>query len=519
MRHDANDIRPRRSRRVARRVAIIGAGPGGICTGVSLRERGHHDFVILEQAAGIGGTWFHNRYPGAECDIKSHLYSFSFAPNPAWSCRYARQPEIKAYLEDVVDRFGLTPHLRLSTTVRRARWDDDAAVWHVTVANADGTEETLDAEIVVSAIGMFGAPVQPDVPGLDRFRGTMFHSAQWADDHDLTGESAAVIGSAASAVQLVPEIAPIVRSLAVYQRTPNWVSPKEDDPYSEEELAEFAADPGRVDAVRDEIFSGIDPNLTFADPDRRALAEQAGRHNIGKVDDPALRDLLTPEMPFGCKRPLASNVYYPTFNLPHVELVTEPIVEVTETGIVTADGRTRDVDTIILATGFATTKFLAALDVVGRDGLDIDDAWADGAQAFLGITTAGFPNLFMLYGPNTNNGSIIYMIEWQVDYVMKMLDAMDDHDLAWVDVKRDVMDEYNDALQRTLDGVEVWQAGCNGYYRVGSRIVTQWPGSMSEYRARTEHPDLDDFDVASSPRRSLPLTPSPTAGRAKPAPA
>lgn len=489
MAHDASDARSGRSRRVA----IIGAGPGGICTAVRLLERGHDNFVILERAPGIGGTWFHNRYPGAECDIKSHLYSFSFAPNPAWSCRYARQPEIKAYLEDVVDRFGVAPHLRLSTPVHAARWDDTEAVWHLTVGDGD----VVDAEIVVSAIGMFGAPVEPDIPGLDRFRGTVFHSAEWDDDHDLSGEAVAVIGSAASAVQLIPEIAPVVGSLAVYQRSANWVAPKEDDPYSDDELAEFAADPDAVAAARDEIFTTIDPNLTFADLERRALAEEAGRKNIAVVEDEELRRKLTPDMPFGCKRPLASNYYYPVFNEAHVELVTDPITEITEGGVVTADGRTRAVDTIILATGFATTKFLAALDVAGRDGVDIDDAWSDGAQAYLGITTTGFPNLFMLYGPNTNNGSIIYMIECQVDYIMKMLEAMDAKQLRWVDVKRDVMDEYNDALQHELDDVEVWHAGCNGYYRVESgRIVTQWPGSMSEYRARTEHADLSVFETA-----------------------
>ncbi len=488
--HGASDDPGRRSRRVA----IIGAGPGGICTGVRLLERGHDDFVILEKAPGIGGTWFHNRYPGAECDIKSHLYSFSFALNPAWSRRYARQPEIKAYLEDVVDRFGLRPHLRLATAVREMRWDDDADVWRLTV----GDGEVITADIVVSAIGMFGEPVAPDVPGLERFAGTVFHSADWDDDHDLSGERVAVIGSAASAVQLIPEIAPIVGSLAVFQRSANWVSPKEDDPYSDDELAAFAADPAAVQAVRDEIFHTIDPNLTFADVERRALAESFGARNIELVEDEALRAQLTPDMPFGCKRPLASNLYYPTFNLPHVELVTATITEVTEHGIVTADGTTREVDTIVLATGFTTTKFLAALDVTGRNGVDIDDAWDDGAQAYLGITTAGFPNLFMLYGPNTNNGSIIYMIESQVDYVMKMLAAMDEHDLAWVDVKRDVMDEYNVELQAALDGVEVWQAGCNGYYRVGGRIVTQWPHSMSEYRSRTDHVDLGAFETATA---------------------
>jgi cyclohexanone monooxygenase len=487
--HDASDLPSDRSRRVA----IIGAGPGGICTGVRLLERGHDDFVIFEKAPAIGGTWWHNRYPGAECDIKSHLYSFSFAPNPSWSRAYARQPEIKAYLDECVQRFGLQPYLRLGTEVHAARWDDATAVWRLTVGD-DG--EIVEADVVVSALGMFGAPVAPDIPGLDRFRGTVFHSARWDDAHDLTGESVAVIGSAASAVQLVPEIAPLVGQLDLYQRSANWVLPKEDDPFTPEQLETFRRDGSAVTALRDSIFATVDPNLTFADQERRAMAEAAGLHNLSVVDDPDVRQKLTPDMPFGCKRPLASNLYYPTFNRPNVELVVEPIREITEDSVVTADGRARRVDTIILATGFATTKFLGALDVVGRDGVHIDDAWADGPQAYLGITTTGFPNLFMLYGPNTNNGSIIYMIECQVDYVMQLLQRMDDESIVAVDVKRDVMDEYNSALQETLAGVEVWQAGCHGYYRVPSgRIVTQWPGSMSEYRARTLHPDPDAFEI------------------------
>jgi cyclohexanone monooxygenase len=476
-----------------RRVAIIGAGPGGICTGVRLLQAGHDDFVILEKAPGVGGTWWHNRYPGAECDIKSHLYSFSFAPNPAWTRPYARQPEIKAYLEECVERFGLEPHLRLGTEVQAARWDDDRAVWRLTVDPG----EAIEAEVVVSALGMFGAPVAPDIPGLDTFGGTIFHSAQWDEGHDLTGETVAVIGSAASAVQFVPEIAPAVGRLFLYQRSANWVLPKEDTPFTAEQLAEFERDPAAVDALRDSVFRTIDPNLTFDDVDRRAAAEAAGLSNIAVVEDPELRKQLTPTMPFGCKRPLASNLYYPTFNRSDVELVVEPITEITEDSVVSADGTARRVDTIILATGFATTKFLGALDVTGRGGRHIDDAWADGAQAYLGITTTGFPNLFMLYGPNTNNGSIIYMIECQVDYVMQMLRQMDERGLAWVDVRDDVMSDYNVALQKDLAGVDVWQAGCNGYYRVPSgRIVTQWPHSMSEYHDRTRRADLDAFETA-----------------------
>jgi cation diffusion facilitator CzcD-associated flavoprotein CzcO len=425
--------------------------------------------------------------------VKSHLYSFSFAPNPAWSRPYARQPEIRAYLEACVQEFGLEPYLRLGTEVQAARWDEEHARWRLTVEPG----EEIDAEVVVSALGMFGAPVPPDIPGLDTFRGTVFHSARWDDAHDLAGESVAVIGSAASAVQFMPEIAPVVGHLDLYQRSANWVLPKEDTPFTEEQLDALRRDPDAVTALRDTTFETINATITFSNPKLLEGAESAGLHNLEAVDDPDVRRQLTPNMPFGCKRPLSSNVYYPTFNRPNVELVVDPITEVTANAVVTADGRERPADTIILATGFATTKFLGALDVVGRGGRHIDDAWADGAQAYLGITTTGFPNLFMLYGPNTNNGSIIYMIECQVDYVMRQLRRLEDEDLAWIDVRQDVMDDYNDALQHDLAGVDVWQAGCNGYYRVPSgRIVTQWPHTMTEYHARTERDDAYAYEVA-----------------------
>jgi cation diffusion facilitator CzcD-associated flavoprotein CzcO len=488
----ADDASRSRSGR-RRRVAIIGAGPGGICTGVRLLEAGHHDFVILEKAPGVGGTWWHNRYPGAECDVKSHLYSFSFALNPEWSRPYARQPEIRAYLEDCVERFGLEPYLRLGTEVRSARWDEADALWRLTV---DPGEE-IEAEVVVSALGMFGAPVVPDIPGLDTFAGTVFHSARWDETHDLAGERVAVIGSAASAVQLIPEIAPEVGHLSVFQRSANWVLPKEDTPFTEAELENLRQDPDAVRALRDQTFGTIDATITFSNPALLEGAEAAGLRNLEVVEDPEVRRRLTPTIPWGCQRPLSSNVYYPTFNRPNVELVVDPITEITPDAIVTADGTERPVDTIILATGFATTKFLGALDVVGRDGRRIDDAWADGPQAYLGITTTGFPNLFMLYGPNTNNGSIIYMIECQVDYVMRQLQRLEDEDLAWMDVRREVMDEYNEKLQQDLDGIGVWQAGCNTYYRVPSgRIVTQWPHTMTEYRARTERPDAEVYETS-----------------------
>ncbi|HXY92547.1 MAG TPA: NAD(P)/FAD-dependent oxidoreductase [Acidimicrobiia bacterium] len=472
-----------------RRVVIVGAGPGGLCLGIKLRAAGHDDFVILEQAAGVGGTWRHNTYPGAACDVPSHLYSFSFEPKVDWTRAYATQPEILEYFEHCATKYDLRRHLRLETAVRGARWDDERARWTVRTDGGD-----LEADVLVSAVGMFNEPSCPDIPGLDTFAGTRFHSARWDHEHDLTGERVAVVGTAASAVQLVPTIAERVARLYLFQRSPQWVSPKADAAYDEEQLEQFRADPSLVERSRAQIFERIDGSITFSNQEMLRLAEAAGLENLSVVEDPELRRKLTPTSPFGCHRPLISNDYYRVFNLPHVELVTDPIARVDPDAIVTDDGRARAVDTIITATGFATTRYLSVIDVVGRDGVRLDDAWRDGAYAYLGITTPGFPNLFMLYGPNTNNGSILYMLECQADYVVRLLDRLDVEHLESLEVSPDVVERYNAALQHDLDGIAVWQAGCHGYYRgAGGRIVTQWPHSMSEYRARTLAPDPDAF--------------------------
>ena len=480
------------------RVAIIGAGPGGLCTGKRLLDEGIDDFVLLEKSDGVGGTWNLNRYPGCECDVQSALYSFSFAIKPDWSKPYGTQSEILAYMQEVAERFGLLPHVRLGNGVTRAVWDEASASWTLTLE--DGS--TLTADLVVSAIGMFNELAYPDIEGLDAFAGTMFHSGRWDWDHDLTGERVAVIGSAASAVQFVPEIREQAGMVHLFQRTANWVTPKLDTPYTEEELEAFRRDPTPILEFRRQIEDSMNKGMTFADPDKLALSVAAGNANLEKVQDPVLREKLRPQHPFGCKRPLMSNVYYPAFNEPNLELVTEPITRITPNGVVTEDGREREVDTIILATGFAATRYLAALDVVGRGGRSIGEAWSDGAAAYLGITTAGFPNLFMLYGPNTNNGSIITMIEYQVEHVVAHLRRMRDEGLAWVDVRPEPMARFNEEVQEAIAGVPVWNAGCNGYYRTPSgRIVTQWPFSMNEFRARTAVVDPDAFE---SGRRSEP---------------
>ncbi len=475
------------------RIAIIGAGPGGLCTAIKLQEAGFDDFVLLEKADGVGGTWYHNRYPGCACDIPSFLYSFSFAPKNDWSRPYGSQEEILGYMEGLAERYGLLPHCRFRSGVKAATWDEGASRWTLELESG----ERLEADAVVSAIGMFNDLAWPDIEGLADFAGTSFHSARWNWDHDLTGETVGVIGSAASAVQFVPEIIKTAGQVYLFQRTANWVMPKQDDPFNDELLALFRSSPEAVQAARAEIYRGVDEGMTFSDP--AAVQELADSviESMKVVKDPEVRRKLMPQHPYGCKRPLLSNEYYPAFNAPNLELVTEGIARVTKDAVVTVDGRERRVDTLILATGFSATRYLSAIDVTGRGGRKIDEAWSDGARAYLGITTSGFPNLFMMYGPNTNNGSILTMIEAQADYAVRQIERIAREDLAWLDVRPGPMEAYNEEIQQGIEGVTVWQADCHGYYRTPSgRIVTQWPFSMSEFRRRTEKPDEDVYEVA-----------------------
>ncbi len=477
------------------RIGVIGAGPGGICLGIKLLEAGIDSFTIFERAPRPGGTWHHNTYPGCACDVPSALYSYSFEIKRDWSRPYATQPEILDYFDHCVAKYGLASHLRLGTGVSAAEWDEPAAVWRVTTD--DGASHEF--EVLVGAVGMFGDVHLPDIPGLDTFAGTVFHSARWDHDHDLTGERVAVIGSAASAVQFVPEIAEDVGELAVFQRTPNWVLPKIDTPYTAEQLEELRTDPGAILALREEVRARVDGAITFSNPEHIRLAQEAGLGSLAQVEDPAVRAALTPDFSHGCKRPLISNEWYPTFNRPNVELVTDVIERIDRTGVVTADGVHRELDTLVLATGFENTRYLATVDVRGRGGRRLADDWCEGAQAYLGITVSGYPNLFMLYGPNTNNGSILFMIECQVGYVLRALQRLDREGIAWIDVRADVMAEYNRAIQDDLDRVEVWQQSCNNYYRgPDGRIVTQWPHTMAEYAARTSVLDDDAYEVGAA---------------------
>jgi cyclohexanone monooxygenase len=463
-------------------VAIIGAGAGGLAMGVRLKRAGY-DFTIYEKADGVGGTWRHNTYPGAACDVPSHLYSFSFELNPWWSRTYSTQPEILAYLERCTDQYGLRPHLRTGVAINEARWDESEQHWRLVT----DTDEELIADVVVSGLGMLNVPVVPAFSGKDRFRGRSFHSSQWDHSKSLAGERVASIGTGASAIQYVPAIAPAVEHLTVFQRSPIWITPRIDKPYTQEEQRRFARVPGAARLHRWKIWWTYERANFQASADQTVnMTALAQSYLERKITDPELRAQLTPDYPVGCKRPLISREWLPALTRPNVRLVTAPITEITERGVKTADGEEHCVDTIVFGTGFRANEYLTAVDFYGRDGRRLHDDWRDGAEAYLGLTVAGYPNLFMLYGPNTNGvNSIIFMHEAQANYVMSALRTMRRRGIGALDVRRRVMDRYNERIQAAMAGT-VWTAGCTNYFRTPTgKVVTQLPYSAGRYWLRT----------------------------------
>lgn len=463
-------------------VAIIGAGAGGIAMGVRLKRAGY-DFTIYEKSDGVGGTWRDNTYPGAACDVPSHLYSFSFELNPWWSRTYATQPEILAYLERCTDQYGVRAHLRTGIAVTEARWDEGPQRWQLTTA----TGESFTADVVVSALGMLNVPMVPSIPGAGRFEGRSFHSSRWDHTKSLAGERVASIGTGASAIQYVPAIAPEVTHLTVFQRSPVWIAPRLDHPYTPSEQRRFARIPGAARIHRWQIWWTYERANFRADSEQTVTQTAFARSYLErKVADPELRARLTPDYPVGCKRPLMSREWLPALTRPNVRLVSEPVTEITEQGIRTADGEEHSVDTIIFGTGFRANEYLTAVDFYGRDGRRIRDDWSDGAEAYLGVTVAGYPNLFLLYGPNTNGvNSIIFIHEAQANYIMSALRTMTRRRIGSIEVRRRVMDRYNRRIQAAMAGT-VWTAGCRNYFRTpGGKVVTQLPYSGGRYWART----------------------------------
>ncbi len=473
------------------RVAIIGAGPGGIAMGIQLAQGGY-DFTIFDRGDGFGGTWRNNTYPGAACDVPSHFYSYSFALNPRWSKTFANQPEILAYLEEVAADNQLGERLVARTRVTTMRWSDVDRRWQL--ETEDGARHQFD--VVVTAVGMLDVPNIPDIPGAERFRGRRFHSSRWDHTKSTAGERVASIGTGASAIQYVPEIAPDAAHLTVFQRTPIWVSPRYDEPFTAEQQDLFERDPEEALKVRDAAFQAYESaNFAVDSTMTKELTEMACSYLTRKVKDPQLRAKLTPSYPVGCKRPLQSRAWFPTFALPNVTLETSPIVEFTERGLCTEDGTEHEVDTVIYGTGFHAADYLRSLDVYGTEGRRLRDDWRDGAEAYLGTVVPGYPNLFTLYGPNTNGvTSIIYILEAQAEFVRRVLDDMARHRLQAIDIKREIHDAYNDEIQEAMQGT-VWLANCNNYYRhPNGKVVTQFPYSGTTFAEMLTRVELGEFD-------------------------
>ena len=476
-------------------VAIIGAGFGGIAAAVALRQAGVDDLVIIERADGVGGTWRSNTYPGAACDVQSHLYSLSFAPNPEWSRTYARQPEILRYLESVADDFALRPHLRLGTAVRQARWHEESSTWQLTLESASAGVSIVSADVVVSAVGLFSEPRLPAIEGLGDFTGPVLHTARWDDRILMTGKRIAVIGTGASGVQVIPEVAEIAARVTVFQRSSPWMVPKDDRHFSAEELARFRDDPSAMAAERQRIWQEFHVNTAVAADDPLVTGRQgyAKAFLDSQIADDRLRERLAPEYPFRCKRVLLGNDYYRALQRDHVELIGDPIVRVTDRTIDTEPGRSIEVDAIVLATGYETSRYLSGLDVIGTGGRGLHDEWGDDPRAYLGVAVHGYPNFFMLYGPNTNQGgnSIVYVLEAAAQLVV---DAV--RTLARAGGSLEVTAEAQASFNRRIDAElerSVWTK-CDSYFRSPSgRIVTQWPFAEVDYERATRQLQAADW--------------------------
>jgi cation diffusion facilitator CzcD-associated flavoprotein CzcO len=482
-------------------VAIIGTGFGGLAAAVRLLRSGIDDLVLFEKSGDVGGVWRDNTYPGAACDVPSHLYSLSFAPKPDWSRRFAPQAEIHQYLRDVARDFDVVGRIRFDTEVLAAAFDEASGRWRLSLAGG-GEHET---DVLITATGQLSRPSTPDIPGLDAFQGAVFHSADWDHAHDLRDARVAVLGTGASAIQFVPAIAPQTARLSVFQRSAPYVLGKPDRAYRARALKALRWVPGLLRLSREGNYVSNElRSLGFNTEPRLLFAHRARfrKHLAAQVLDPELRRKLTPTDPMGCKRILMSNDWYPALQLPHVEVVADPISEVRADSIVTADGVQRPVDTIVLGTGFAATEFLAPMAITGRDGRDLHRQWRDGASAYLGTVVPGFPNLFVLYGPNTNLGhnSILVMLEAQVGWVVQAVRALRDRRMERLEVRPDVAAAFDAWVQRRLGGT-VFATGCRSWYLTGSGRNTQnWPASTLTFRRRLRRLRYEDF--VSAPDRA-----------------
>jgi cation diffusion facilitator CzcD-associated flavoprotein CzcO len=479
-------------------VLIVGAGFSGICMGIKLLEAGMKSFLIIEKSEEIGGTWWDNRYPGCACDIPSHLYSFSFAPSTEWTRMYPGQQEIHDYLKRCGERYGLAPYLRLRTRFQEAIWDESESVWNVTAG--DGMR--IRARVLVSGMGALHVPHYPELPGLEHFSGPAFHSSAWDHRVNLDGKNVAVVGTGASAIQFVPQIAPRVGKLYLFQRTPPWIVPRMDFAISEKWKQRFRRVPLTRWAFRQYIFWRQEFRVLgfLGNESIRKKAEAiALRHMARRIKDPKLRATLTPNYQLGCKRVLVSDDYYPTLNRANVEIVTEGIAEVCEHSLVTRDGVERPADVLIYGTGFRATETLIGCRVVGKGGVEIHDAWGKRMTAYLGVTVNGFPNFFMLLGPNTGLGhnSVVLMIEAQVRYTMNCLKLMNRRKQRVLEVRPEIQQSFVEEIYQRMSGT-VWQSGgCHSWYQdqQTGEITTLWPGSVVSYLRRMRSVSASEYEL------------------------
>jgi cation diffusion facilitator CzcD-associated flavoprotein CzcO len=474
------------------RVAIIGAGFGGVAAAAGLREAGFTDVVLLEKADRIGGVWRDNAYPGCACDVPAPLYSYSFAPNPGWSRRFPPHEEILAYLDGCVTRFGLRDSVRLGTEVTDAAWDSEWGHWRLRTAAG----EEIVADVLVPAVGQLSRPIVPEIPGAELFRGPAMHTARWDPDLRVEGRRVAVVGTGASAIQLVPAIAGRAERVLVFQRSAPWTLPKPDRRYGSLRHAAYRRLPALMAASRAgtwamTVFTG---SAVLGNRAAGAFLRAASRaQRRWQVRDPLLRARVTPDEPMGCKRVLFTSAWLPALARPDVDLITEKIVGVTPDGIRTADGVEHACDVLVYGTGFAATEFLVPMRVTGRGGERLERVWRDGAHAYLGMAVPGFPNMFLVYGPNTNTGntSVVYFHEAQARYIVQAVRRLA-AGAAPLEVRPEVAAAYDAELQGRLAG-SVWTA-CRSWYRTASgRVVTNWPGMAGEYRRRTARLRPADF--------------------------
>ncbi|MCH5644382.1 MULTISPECIES: NAD(P)/FAD-dependent oxidoreductase [unclassified Gordonia (in: high G+C Gram-positive bacteria)] len=483
-------------------IAIIGAGFSGLGAAIKLKQAGFDDFVILDRGRDFGGTWRDNVYPGAACDVPSQLYSFSFAKNPTWSRSYSHQPEIHRYINGVADTYGIGANTRFGTEVTHAAWDDEQRVWLIDTER-DGEATQVRANVMVGAVGPLCEPNLPDIEGIDGFDGKIIHSARWDTDYDFTGKRVAVIGTGASAIQLVPELAKVAERLDVYQRTAPWIVPRTERAYTGAEHWAYENVPGFQSAVRGAIYAANEATafgLTYS-PKALKPVELICRANIARgISDRALRKKATPAFQVGCKRILRSNDWYPAINRSNVDLVTDGIARVTPTGVATVDGTTRDVDVVVVATGFHVTDSPVFGRIVGKDGRSLAAVWDEiGMQGYKGSFVHGFPNMLLMVGPSTGLGhtSMVYMIESQLNYLVDYLKTARAQGITRTEVTESAQRGFNRDIQHALRN-SVWvNGGCASWYKdARGNITTLWPGFTFNFRRATKHFDISAFEVS-----------------------